>query len=151
MLNIPAAAMKMKRSEKSQMGTQPHAVPLARQVDEVLRKLKQVIGRGEYVYAIRSGSRTISANTVNVGIRTLGWDADTVTGYGFRARARTMIHETLGFSPDAIEVQVAHRVPDRLGSAFNRIQHLEKRKRMIQAWADYLGGLRADGNDSVFL
>ena len=81
-LNIPAAAMKMKRSEKSQMGTQPHAVSLPRQVDEVLRKQKQVTGRGAYVFAIRSGSRPISANTVNVGLRTLAWDADTVTGHG---------------------------------------------------------------------
>ena len=53
-----------------------------------------------------------------------------------------MLHETLGFSPDAIEAQLGHRVPDRLGTAYNRTQHIEERKRMMQAWADYLGGLR---------
>ncbi len=56
--------------------------------------------------------------------------------------ARTMLHETLGFSPDAIEAQLGRRVPDRLGTAYNRTQHLEERKRMMQAWADYLDGLR---------
>ena len=46
------------------------------------------------------------------------------------------------FSPDAIEAQLGHRVPDRLGTAYNRTQHIDERKRMMQAWADYLDGLK---------
>ncbi|NTW84412.1 MAG: integrase, partial [Chlorobiaceae bacterium] len=49
---------------------------------------------------------------------------------------------TLSFSPDAIEAQLGHRVPDRLGDAYNRSKHLDERKRMMQAWADYLDSLR---------
>lgn len=84
----------------------------------------------------------MSENTVNQALRTIGWDSDTVTAHGFRATARTMLHETLGFSPDAIEAQLGHRVPDRLGTAYNRTQHIDERKRMMQAWADYLDGLK---------
>jgi len=53
-----------------------------------------------------------------------------------------MLYETLGFSPDAIDAQLAYKVPDRLGGAYNRAQHLEERTRMMQAWADYLDGLK---------
>ena len=55
--------------------------------------------------------------------------------------ARTLLHERLHFSPDAIDAQLAHRVPDRLGTAYNRSQHLEERTRMMQVWADYLDNL----------
>jgi hypothetical protein len=37
-----------------------------------------------------------------------------------------------------------HRLPDRLGEAYNRAKHLEERRRMMQAWADYLDGLKID-------
>ena len=53
-----------------------------------------------------------------------------------------MLHDTLAFSPDAIEAQLGHRVPDRLGSAYNRTKPLEERRRMMQAWVDYLDGLK---------
>ena len=72
----------------------------------------------------------------------MGWDSATVTGHGFRATARTFLHERLGFSSDAIEAQLGHRVPDRLGGAYNRTKHLDERIRMMQAWADYLDGLK---------
>ena len=72
----------------------------------------------------------------------MGCNKDQVTAHGFRAMARTMLYETLGFSPDAIDAQLAYKVPDRLGGAYNRAQHLEERTRMMQAWADYLDGLK---------
>jgi hypothetical protein len=53
-----------------------------------------------------------------------------------------MLHEILHFSPDAIEAQLAHAVPDRLGNAYNRTKHLVERKKMMQVWADYLDGLK---------
>ena len=58
------------------------------------------------------------------------------------ATALTMLHEALGFILEAIEAQFGHRVPDRLGTAYNRTQHIDKRKRMMQAWVDYLDGLK---------
>lgn len=61
-----------------------------------------------------------------------------MTPHGFRAAARTMLHERLGYDPDVIEAQLPHRVPDRLGGACNRAKHLEARKKMMQNWAVFL-------------
>ena len=139
---IPVEDMKFTLREKEQRKGQVHTVPLARQSIEVLQELQPFTGGSRYVFPGRAASRVMSENTVNQALRTMGWDSATVTAHGFRATARTMLHETLGFSPDAIEAQLGHRVPDRLGTAYNRTQHIEERKRMMQAWADYLDRLK---------
>ena len=84
----------------------------------------------------------MSENTITAALRYLGYDGDTITGHGFRAMARTVLDEVLGFRPDYIEHQLAHAVRDPLGRAYNRTTHLAERKKMMQAWADYLDELR---------
>jgi integrase len=84
----------------------------------------------------------MSENTINAALRAMGFSADEVTGHGFRATARTMLHERLGFDPDVIEAQLAHSVRDSLGRAYNRTEFVEQRRKMLQAWADYLDKLR---------
>ncbi len=139
---IPSEEMKLLLDEKARQQGQVHVVPLSRQALDVLRELHPFTGRSLYVFPGRASSRVMSGNTINMALRTLGWDSDTVCGHGFRATARAMLHETLNFSPDAIEAQLGHRVPDRLGSAYNRAKHLEERTRMMQAWADYMDVLK---------
>jgi integrase len=85
----------------------------------------------------------MSENTINASLRRMGFEKSEITGHGFRAMARTMLHEILQFTPDAIEAQLAHTVPDRLGRAYNRTSHLAERRRMMQRWADYLEGLKS--------
>lgn len=131
----------------SKTGT-PHIVPLASQAVEILQELQLVTGRSEFVFpGVRSAKRPMSENTVNAALRYLGYDGDVITGHGFRAMARTVLDEVLGFRPDYIEHQLAHAVRDPLGRAYNRTAHLEERKRMMQAWADYLEGLRLGSNN----
>ena len=72
----------------------------------------------------------------------MGFSGEYIVAHGFRATARTMLHEILNFQPDVIEAQLAHKVPDRLGKAYNRTLHIEERKRMLQTWSDYLDGLK---------
>jgi len=133
--NIPAEKMKMR---------QPHLVPLSRQVVAILKELQLLTGHGRYLFPChRSPLRCMSENTVNASLRRMGFDKTEITGHGFRAMARTMLHEILQFTPDAIEAQLAHAVPDRLGRAYNRTSHLAERKKMMQQWADYLDGLKA--------
>lgn len=132
--NIPADKMKMK---------QPHLVPLCLQALELLNELQPLTGRGKYVFPSERGqSRPMSENTVNVALRTLGYDGNTQTAHGFRATARTLLDEILGFRPDYIEHQLAHEVKDPNGRAYNRTAHLPARKDMMQTWANYLDGLR---------
>lgn len=125
---------------------QPHIVPLSTQAAAILRDLQPLTGRGEYVFpGGRSPRRPMSENAVNAALRYMGYDRDTMTGHGFRALARTVLDEVLGFRPDYIEHQLAHAVKDANGTAYNRTAHLAERRRMMQAWADYLDGLRAGG------
>ena len=125
----------------------PHIVPLATQAVEVLRGLQPLTGRREYVVPSERGQgRPMSENTINAALRALGYDSDTMTGHGFRAMARTMLDEVLGFRPDFIEHQLAHAVKDPNGRAYNRTSHLLERRKMMQAWADYLDALRIGAN-----
>ncbi len=132
---IPAEKMKMRL---------PHIVPLSRQSIELLTELHRLTGRGRYVFpSARGASRCLSENGVRTALRTIGYDNDTMTPHGFRAMARTILDEVLGFRVDWIEHQLAHAVRDANGRAYNRTAHLAGRQKMMQAWADYLDTLRA--------
>ncbi len=121
-----------------------HIVPLARQAVEILREIEPLTGHREHVFpANRGEGRPMSENTINAALRALGYDGKTLTGHGFRATARTLLDETLGFPPHVIEQQLAHAVKDPLGRAYNRTAHLEQRRPMMQTWADYLDKLKA--------
>jgi integrase len=138
---VPAIRMKRERREK--LHGAPHLVPLPRQAVEALRELHQLTGHAKMVFrGERHHERAMSENTINAALRAMGFSADEVTGHGFRATARTMLHERLGYSPDVIEAQLAHSVRDSLGRAYNRTEFVEQRRVMLQAWADYLDQLR---------
>ncbi len=122
----------------------PHIVPLARQAVEIFRELQPLTGRGTYVFPCRtSKNRPMSDNAVLIGMRRSGIEKEELTGHGLRATARTILDEVLGFRPDFIEHQLAHKVKDPNGTAYNRTAHLEKRRKMMQAWADYCDKLRS--------
>lgn len=124
-----------------------HIVPLATQAVEILQELYPLTGRGEFVFpSVRDRKRPMSENTVTAALRRMGYDGNTMTGHGFRAMARTILDEVLGFRPDFIEHQLAHAVRDPNGRAYNRTAHLPERRKMMQAWADYLDALRTDAN-----
>jgi integrase len=121
----------------------PHIVPLAKQAIEVLKDVHPYTRRSQYVLpGVRSILRPISENTITAALRNLGFDNTMMTAHGFRAMARTLLDEVLGFRPDFIEHQLAHAVRDPLGRAYNRTSHLDERRKMMQAWADYLDTLR---------
>jgi len=65
-----------------------------------------------------------------------------MTGHGFRAMARTLLAEELNYPPEVIEHQLAHKVPDALGTAYNRTKFLKPRVEIMKAWADYLDRLK---------
>ena len=121
-----------------------HLVPLAAQAVAILRGLHALTGSGVYVFpGARSNGRPMSDNAVLAAMRRSGITGEEMTGHGFRAMARTILDEVLGFRPDFIEHQLAHAVRDANGRAYNRTSHLPERKKMMQAWADYLDKLKA--------
>ncbi|MDR1646518.1 MAG: integrase arm-type DNA-binding domain-containing protein [Zoogloeaceae bacterium] len=120
-----------------------HLVPLARQAMVILRALRAHTGWGAYVFPSAHGDRPMGNNAINRALRALGYNTRTeMTGHGFRAMARTLLAEELAQAPEWIEHQLSHRVPDVLGAAYNRTRFLKERRKMMQAWADYLERIR---------
>jgi len=122
-----------------------HLVPLSVQAVVILRELHALTGDGRFVFpSARGNDRPMSDAAVNAALRRMGYDTRTeITGHGFRAMARTILHEELHVKPEVIEHQLAHSVPDALGTAYNRTKFLKERKVMMQLWADYLDKLKA--------
>jgi integrase len=117
-----------------------HIVPLSTQAIEILRELCQLTGpEGCLFPSIRSYARPISNNT----LRRMGYTKDEMTGHGFRSMASTLLNEQ-GWRPDAIERQLAHREENDVRAAYNYAEHLPERRKMMQAWADYLDTLRVE-------
>jgi integrase len=126
-----------------------HIVPLSRQAVDILEELKPLTGSGLYVFpSARSpkGDRAMSDNAVLAAMRGMGISKKEMSGHGFRAMARTMLEEVLGFRPELIEHQLAHQVRDPNGRAYNRTAHLPEREKMMQQWANYLDNLCSDTN-----
>ncbi len=131
---IPAERMKMK---------QAHIVPLSTQALAILKELHPKTKFSSYLFpSTRSVKRPMSEVAILAALRRMGFAKDEMSAHGFRAMARTLLDEVLGFRPDYIEHQLAHAVRDPNGRAYNRTTHLPQRHEMMQKWADYLDGLR---------
>ncbi|WP_295543317.1 integrase arm-type DNA-binding domain-containing protein [uncultured Pseudacidovorax sp.] len=144
----PPEKMKLREWQKRDSRTPAHLVPLPRQAMEILRDLFPLTGPIGPVFRSMSRrsekTRYISDNTINAALRSMGYDTkEQITGHGFRATARTMIREYLGWAPDVIERQLAHVSDEELGGSYDRTTFLVQRKTMVQQWADFLDDLEA--------
>ena len=129
-----------------------HLVPLSRQAMEILKDLEPLTGGGEFIFDGLRHGRPISHATIGRALQSLGYDTQTeITGHGFRAMARTMLAERLRIEPGIIEHQLAHKVPDALGTAYNRTKFIDDRRKMMQVWSDYLDNLKAGKQGDVVL
>lgn len=141
---IPSVRLKRKKKEK--LNGKPHVVHLPRQALQILEDLFVVTGRtGNVFAAAKHEMGCISNSTVNAALRRMGYCTKTeVTGHGFRATFRTLAVELLNFPEAVAEMQLAHAVKDQNGTAYNRVEFLEQRRALMQAWADYLEDLKHD-------
>lgn len=116
--------------------------PLSTQTLQVIDEMREY-ATGEYVFpSSMSKSRVLSENTLNQALKRMGFDSSEQTSQGFRAIARTLLEERLEFEYALIDMQLAHKVVDGNGRAYNRLTWLEKRRLMMQKWADYLDSLK---------
>jgi len=122
-----------------------HLVPLSTQAVKLLAEIRPISGNGEFVFqGGHDPKKPMSAAAINAALQRMGYDTKTeITAHGFRAMARTILHERLNIDPHIIEHQLAHKVPDTLGAAYNRTKFIEQRTAMMQSWADYLDELKA--------
>lgn len=133
--SIPAGRMKMKK---------PHVVPLSPQALGILKELHKITGSGKYLFpSIRSTAKPISDNTMNAGLRRLGYTKEEIVSHGWRAIFRTLADEVLQERVDIIEAQLAHQVNDALGRAYNRTSFIKERRELMNRWGKYLDKLKA--------
>jgi integrase len=133
---IPAERMKMREK---------HIVPLSLQALSVLEEIRPLTGTGRYVFpGGRSAARPMSENAVLAALRRMGYAQGEMTGHGFRSMASTILHEQ-GWPSDVVERQLAHGERNKVKASYNFAQHLPERRKMMQAWADYLDALREGG------
>lgn len=128
---IPKERMKMRR---------PHLVPLSRQVKSHLLELKEITGWGKYVFPGRNDAhKPMSEASINQVIKRIGY-AGKATGHGFRHTMSTVLHEK-GFDSAWIETQLAHADRNTIRGTYNHAQYLDRRREMLQWYADYLDEL----------
>jgi len=129
---IPAERMKMDK---------PHIIPLPRQALKCFNKLKPLSFGSRYVFPnIGDPNKPMGASTLNKVFEEIGYGNGRFTPHGARATASTALNEQ-GWSADAIERQLAHTERDLVRAAYNHSDHMEQRRNMMQAWADYLDAL----------
>lgn len=138
---IPGERMKGTMQSKRAGQVPDHMVPLPHQALDILKTLYQLTGHRPYVFESIKPGRPLSENTVNTALKSMGYDSETMVGHGFRATASTLLHE-MGWPPEIIELQLAHRQRNQVAAAYNRSARLEERKAMLQQWADYLQQLK---------
>lgn len=138
---IPAERMKMREQ---------HIVPLSRQAVDVLRDIEPLTSCAipakpnapRFVFpGMRSRARPMSENAVLAALRRMGYAKEEMTGHGFRSMASTLLHER-GWNHQVIERQLAHAERNAVSAAYNFAEHLPERRKMMQAWADYLDLLK---------
>lgn len=133
-------------TERTKNG-EPLIVPLAPQALELLRELEALNGNREWVFPSGAGKgRPMSENAITGALNRLELQG-IMSAHGFRAMAKTILTERLGFRTEIIEMQMAHRVADVHGRAYNRTTWMPERRDMMQQWADYLDALRDPDNN----
>ena len=119
-----------------------HDVPLSRQALAVLEQAAQISGgkNGLVFPSLRNRGKPLSDAVFVVALRSAGIPPSLSCAHGFRSMASTLLNET-GVHPDLIEKQLAHISGDRIRAIYNRAEYLEKRREMMQLWADMLDEL----------
>jgi integrase len=129
-------------AEKMKAGS-AHIVPLSRQAQDILREIHPLTGHGRSVFpSPRTDSRPMSSNAILSALRRMGYAKEEMSGHGFRSMASTLLNEQ-GWNRDAIERQLAHAERNSVRAAYNYAEFMPERKKMMQAWADYLEGIKS--------
>ncbi len=145
-INIDSAELRIAANKMK--NRRQHIIPLSLQALMIIEELRPLTYDSKYLFPnIRSNDRPVAVTTITSALRRLGYSKDEATGHGFRATASTLLHEQ-NWSSDAIERQLAHAESNAVKAAYCHAKHLPERRKMMQAWSDYLDGLKA-GADVV--
>jgi integrase len=134
---IPAARMKLKKSKKTDEA-HDHLVPLSRQAMDVIDALRTLTGRGPLVFPnMRHAHLPMSENAIGYLLNRAGYHHRHVP-HGWRSTFSTVMNEMHAADKPVIDLMLAHVPKDRVEAAYNRAQHLTRRKELAQLWADLI-------------
>jgi len=125
---VPASRMKAKEE---------HQVPLAKPALALLRRLQEA-KTGDLVFPGVRG-KPLSDAAFSTFLQRMKLD---VTQHGFRSSFRDWAGESTNFARDIAELALAHAVGDKVERAYRRGKALERRRELMEAWADYCDGGR---------
>jgi integrase len=140
-LNLGAALWTIQKGREGMKRGYFHLTPLPRQAVEMLREVQRITGHFDYVFVGRNDpTKPLSDGAINVMLKRIGYRYKQ-TAHGFRHLISTALNDQ-GYAEDWIERQLAHGDPDKIRGTYNKAQYLEPRRKMMQAWADYLDSLK---------
>jgi integrase len=120
-----------------------HIIPLPRQAIAILRELHALTGPNGYVFPqMKEPTRPLSQNALTMALRRMGYQGEQ-SWHGFRTTASTLLRE-LGWDPDLVERQLSHDVGSDVARAYDKSTLFPLRRKMMQAWADYLDEIKSD-------
>ena len=119
-------------------GEKNHLVPLTTPMKDLLKEMEKVNGDTEFVFASpRTMSRHINPSSINNHFIDLGYKGDFV-GHGVRTTILTYGQKELGFSSDIIQLQIGHKVKDKIRGIYDRHDFIEERKSFLSQWCDLM-------------
>ncbi len=121
---VPASRMKVKAE---------HRVPLSNRAVEVLGEARS-LHDGDLVFPARKASQISSKEFERLRLQT----GITATTHGFRSSFRDWSAEKSGASHQVMEQALAHTIPNKAEAAYARTDLLDQRRKLMQAWADYI-------------
>jgi integrase len=130
---IPATRMKAKAD---------HRVPLSEDALAILEKMKES-RQGDYVFPSWRQGRPMSHRTIRVLAQEIAAD-DAITVHGFRSTFRDWAAERTNFPREIAEKALAHAIGDETERAYQRGDLFEKRRRLMDAWAQFCSTPVAD-------
>jgi integrase len=112
----------------------PHRVPLSDRVVEILASLPR---EGEFIFVGAHTSAVSNPHQLKRVLQRTGYD--NITVHGFRSSFRDWAAETTPFPNHVVEQALAHAISSGVEAAYRRGDLFEKRRELMQAWADYCG------------
>lgn len=136
--NIDFATRTITISAEVMKGRRIHIVPMSDQVVALLETIRPITSPiSNFVFAGRNDkTKPISENAVLLVIRQIGYEG-LASGHGFRHQFSTVMNEH-EWPHDAIERQLAHTDSGSIRGIYNHAQYLDKRREMMQWWADWI-------------
>lgn len=122
---IPASRMK---------SALEHKVPLSRQALDVLWQAKQISDGAGLVFPSQRG-KALTDSTISKVVRENGIAA---VPHGMRSSFRDWASECSNADEDICELALAHVYSDRTKAAYKRTDLFEKRRELMQQWADHI-------------